>query len=432
MAPTSDGCLPIHTLLNGRRNKIPVDAIKMLVECNRDMLKVSAGDSLGLPVHAAARRYDCSPTDDIESKEAVEITKYLLEVYPESTKSRTSLGAAPLDVAILQSRESMANVLLDADPEVATAVWGDTQITSFHIACKKSSLETIQRIHELHPHLIRQPNGNQELPVHFAISGMQEPAIVGFLFQAFPESIVARDQNGRLPLHVAMGAEEPQLWLVELLMKCYPTAIHTPTNEGKYPIQLLCDNRYFPDHDPDVFRFMARQLPYSIDRCDGEGRNILHLFCRHIWHGYYDDTAIETLTKLHELSPDAIKRVSDQFGLPMHAACQAGSSVKVLNHLVRLYPESIEHNHSALGLPLHCSARHESAYGEAFEFLLEKRYEIHADDHGKFLLHTLLADKQIDQKEMLVSRLIEVCEIRRKRASTLGLVSRAKNVPLSK
>ena len=158
---------------------------------------------------------------------------------------------------------------------------------------------------------------------------------------------------------------------------------------------------------------MASQLPYSIDRCDEEGRNVLHLFCRDTWHGHRDDAAIATLTKLHELSPDAIKRVSDQFGLPIHVACKAGSSVDFLKNLISFYPESITHNHNSLGLPLHCSVRHE----HLFEFFIEKQYVSYTQTHGKFYLHALLRDGGMGQREMLATRLIEASDNRQARES---------------
>ena len=411
MVPTYDGLLPIHLLLLETCNKVTLDAIKVLVDRNRDMLKVSAGTNLGLPIHVAVRRSQ-GLIDDKRAIVEADITKYLLDVCPESTKARVSSGATALDLAILEHCQNLVDVLLDADPDVAAAVWGETQITSFHVACMHSSLETIKKIHEFHPHLIRHSNAHQKLPLHYAIFGMQEPPIIGFLVQVFPESIVAKDENGFLPLHMAVAAEDPEMWLIKILMKCYPTAIHIPTNDGKYPIQILCNSAHFGYQDQSVVRYLASQLPYSIDRCDGEGRNIFHLFCQHAWHGR-DEMAIETLTKLHELSPEAIQKNSQEFGLPIHVACRAGSSVKFLKHLIELYPESIGHNHNALGLPLHCSLRFESL----FEFFIEKQYESHTKEHGEFLLHALLQDDEMSRKEALATRLIEVSKYRQDQES---------------
>lgn len=410
MEPASDGELPIHFLLQGYTAPSK-ECVELLVECNAGMLQVAYGIFDDLPIHMACRK---SSQDDTVLKTGV----YLVEKYPESTKLRNNEGLTPLDIAVTSSRylndHALVSFLLQKDPAVAKSAGGERMMTPFHRACRSGSLEIIKKIHELYPFLIQQRDANQALPLHHAVVGNQNGDVLIFLMQTYPTAIGMANIDGFLPLHSACTSDFPTYLvdLFELLIKCFPTAIHTAGRDGRYPIQILVANPEFKRRGHKALLFLAEQLPYSISRLDAEERNAMHIFCQQDWSCEYScDEAKETLSKLNQLNADAIRHESSEFGLPIHCACVAGCCVNLLKHLINLYPESIDHRHNTLGLPLHCSTRSENK--DAFQYLLEKRYESYIENHGKFLLHALLADDEIDRKESLSKEVIQLDRARR-------------------
>ena len=407
MEPASDGKLPIHCLLQ-RYTEPSKECVELLVECNAEMLQIAYGIFDDLPIHMACRQ---SSQDDT----VFNTVMYLVDKYPESTKMRNNEGLTPLDIAILvPSNQNIVNFLIDKDPDVTKSVGGERLMTPFHRACRRGSLATIKKIHELYPFLIQQRDAHQTLPLHHAVAGGQSGEVLLFLMQTYPTAIGMASADGFLPLHSACTSDFPT-WLVnlfEVLIKCFPTAIHTPTRDGRYPIQILAANPELKCRGYNALLFLAEQLPYSISRLDAEEKNVMHIFCQHDWSREYScDEAKETLSKLNDLNADAIRHESSEFGLPIHCACRAGCSTNLLKHLIELYPESIDHRHSVLGLPLHCSTRSDNK--DAFQYLLEKRYESYVESHGNFLLHALLLDDEIDRKESLSEAVIQVDHFRR-------------------
>lgn len=89
-----------------------------------------------------------------------------------------------------------------------------------------------------------QHDENGMLPLHYAVAYGATTGVLDVLFEAFPNSIRARERNGRTPLHLAMvNAHRPASPAVIRFLLSFPGAdvVNMKDREGNLPLHMLAN-----------------------------------------------------------------------------------------------------------------------------------------------------------------------------------------------
>ena len=192
----SHGNLPLHIAC---RKGAPFEVIQGLLEHDSTTLHIANNDG-ALPIHLAC---GCDAS--------LRAIKHLVEQDPDSIRKRDGNGNLPL-----------------------------------HIACHYSTpVGAIQYLVKQDPATLHIPNSDGALPIHLACRARASLNDIKFLVEdsGGVSTLCARDNSGQLPLHSLCGSDEPELKVVECLIKTYPAALSTrTTSNGDLPVTLACES----------------------------------------------------------------------------------------------------------------------------------------------------------------------------------------------
>jgi ankyrin repeat protein len=254
---TRDGGLPLHLV----GSNTPVECAAFLVDKHPDALLVRAcGDT---PLHAA-----------LDKRASLEVVKLLVGPCPESLTVPNERGLLPL-----------------------------------HVAAKgRHPLEVIRYLANQHPpaHFVESNDG--KLPVHHALEFGSADGVIPFLLgrlppdsvpdaarfgllhravrrfpfaseevpdmaRAVPESLLARDDQGRTPLHVAI--DMCFLDLVPVLAALGPEALLARDHQGDIPLHRAIvrfnDMYELGDWPLEVLEILLEHCPLSLEVADADG-----------------------------------------------------------------------------------------------------------------------------------------------------------------
>jgi len=88
--------------------------------------------------------------------------------------------------------------------------------------------------------------------------------LVDILLEAYPDASSSSDDQGMLPLHLAVTSSSLNAQIIYLLLTAYPNGVNAKDEFGSTPIDLLAEKKSGPNYDA-VFRAMTR-VQESIER----------------------------------------------------------------------------------------------------------------------------------------------------------------------
>eukprot|EP00956_Cyclotella_meneghiniana_P037541 scaffold140284_cov40-Cyclotella_meneghiniana.AAC.6 len=205
--PDNLGFYPLHNFCSGRRtfddyvnSQVDnIDFVKFLLEHDRGAISAATPDRL-LPLHLVCRNNDC-----------YDIIKFVYDAYPEAihVKHDDGNGSTPLDDA----RDNDDFYVVD---------FFETQLAYEHQARE-----------------VLAPDVNGQLPIHLAI-GQRRVSVgtIKLMLAANPNSIIAVDNQGSTPLHLACRAGE--IDKVKYLVEVNEGILKMCNARGEYPLQIAC------------------------------------------------------------------------------------------------------------------------------------------------------------------------------------------------
>jgi ankyrin repeat protein len=124
---------------------------------------------------------------------------------------------------------------------ISSALFHRRCASSLLEACQKRppSTETIRRILDAHPELIRERDKERYLPLHWALRNKPDLQIVQYLIETWPDSIAVQDKYGRTCLHAACLCKA-QLAVVEYLIEQWPNACQVQDKDENLPLHSAC------------------------------------------------------------------------------------------------------------------------------------------------------------------------------------------------
>ncbi|KAL3861816.1 hypothetical protein ACJMK2_007833, partial [Sinanodonta woodiana] len=298
----------------------------------------------------------------------LEITKYLVEKYPDMTNEVDNCKATPAHDAASGGNVSVVQYLIDkgVDPWCRT----DTQETLLHRACLAGSLEITKYLVEKYPDMINEVDNCKRTPAHAAAGGgnvsvlqylidhgfdpwcrtaTQETLvhssclagsleITKYLVGKYPDMIRGVDNNKRTPAHYAV--ERGNVSVVQYLIDngvdpCCKTATQETLLHRSCLACILEITQYLVGKYPDMIN--------EVDNCNATPAH---------YAAYGGNVSI--LQYLIDKGIDPWCRTAKQETL-LHRACYAGR-LEMTTFLVGKYPDMINEVDICKATPSHCAS----------------------------------------------------------------------------
>ena len=109
-----------------------------------------------------------------------------------------------------------------------------------HIACRTNApVEVLALLLELDSTTLPVADHSRALPLHERCRGNVQYANVRFLVeQGGVGTLIARNQDGALPLHILCRSTNPALQTIQYLVQSWPEPLVTQTHGGQYPFMM--------------------------------------------------------------------------------------------------------------------------------------------------------------------------------------------------
>ena len=386
MASASDrGYTPLHCACHNKN--VSLELVDMLLKAAPKSVRLTTTQTKATPLHVLCTN------KDIDEVTAVEILKMLLEKYPKAAYQRCGNGVLPLHIACAERSAAFCRALVDVYPN---AVKEGHPINLVHLvlrgpfqsnngrdavdivkylldcdpsvklqrirghsllrwACKRgyddsnveAGVQIINAIYDAHPDAIYDFTNTDVLVLNRMRDEVRTFVQRELIFAREAKDVLCLqtpDENGKLPLHRAVG-NNVTLGSIKLLVKGCPLALAYTDNEGALPLHVACQHH----NSPYVVQYLIRLEPASLRDPDHGGNTALHWACRGANYA-----TIAMLLEEHD-AVSLSKRNSDK-KLPIDLLFESSEVddkenaeyVGIVFRLLQSYPET-----------LHCFKNHE-------------------------------------------------------------------------
>ena len=370
--------LPIHCLCynKGLDDTTSLDILRFMLR-NNPTLPREVGYDGNLPLHYAV------------AYKSTTFCKELIDAYPESLRVESGDGSLPILVACSGNRDDTADVIqymLEMDPELINAE-DSIGYLPIHLAAMSGSAKSIEILLKFDPDAAAATkeaiNGSRRLPLHFACSYGTNTNLssIQVLYDAYPEAILARIDNGYTPLDNARSSgNQPaidflQTQLVYAQQAQDMTAMTTIDDDGWLPLHRALKD----DASLGSIKLLMRANPAAVQVADQNGVYPVHLACE-----FSSEKVVQYLVELAE--DDTLNNVDANKDSPLHYACRGGNCNAVKYLLEANVPSVSDRNNDnklAIHLLVECGEetldRESMAYVETVQQLLLANPEVVQD-----------------------------------------------------
>ena len=284
------------------------DFCKVIISNNPDLVKIPGGEDTLLPIHAACN-LGVSHT---------ELIKFLIAQYPESVNIPDANGCYPVHSYVVSNG-------------------GRLDVLQLLLKCDEKALST--------------PNIYGDIPLHNAVKKIDSVDDVKELFNAYPQALYSKDENGDTPLDIARFFHEnmfrrrndsatPDFLQDQIDLTNQASQVITPDENGQLPIHRALQRKSAPF---GTIKLMVASNPVSVSIADYEGMIPLHIASRSV------DLRI---VKLLVESNVASLNISDSKGnFPLHHAC-LGGNCDVVNFILSQSTHGVSKRNTDGKLPI--------------------------------------------------------------------------------
>jgi ankyrin repeat protein len=148
-----------------------------------------------------------------------------------------------------------------------------------HRACMTTSvnIDEVKHIFQEYPQAIQEKDQDGRLPLHLACLNEcpEKNSLVRLLLERYADGAKCVDIDGRLPLHPHLSSmnSSEKLTVVQLLLDKYPLGSQSMDTNGSLPLHLACEYKA----DLDVVEFLLLKYEEGVKVQDKNGRLPLHL-----------------------------------------------------------------------------------------------------------------------------------------------------------
>jgi len=337
----NQGRLPIHVACENPH--ITLKVIQLLLDSWPE--SISQPDHIGsLPIHCLCAN---KGLDEVVS---VDILTLLLEAFPESVERGNSMERLPIHNAARGGKSpTFLKILVKANPQSVRIFDRVGRMLPTHSACISDNcrLDSVKYLLDIYPESIKIDTGGGWLSIHLAArsNGPQKDEIIEHLLSKDPTCASKVTENGLTPIHLACFANL-NLTTMQLLFDAYPEAVLKRDNNGNTPLEHAREYRIDIDNDDyledvldylnsqkaQVINFLQTQQSYanispeSLVVQDENGWTRLH-------HALKSKVPLGTIKLLVKKSVNTLQLADRNNVFSLHIACEF-SSVKVVQYLM--------------------------------------------------------------------------------------------------
>jgi ankyrin repeat protein len=392
------GSLPLHRVVDrqGQRYRDAtsdklLEAAQLLVETWPDAVRQR--DSKGmLPLHRAVDQDTKRTSDPVP---LVELVRLLVQTWPDSLQERDNGGYLPLHRALTRKSSGSDPVpyLVEQRPEsvrewttAAASPDGTTTYLPLHLAVLQNDQWPVRCLVVQWRESVREQCPGHGLPVHMVFRNVAPDLHMAVgLIRLWPESLLLRDANGCLPLHLAVGNSKRNVPpnVVSFMVRTGPGAVRVRDQQGRLPIHAALAEANWSS---DVAQVLVAEWPESLRERDDQGRLPLHLAAA---------ARIKSsgpMRSLVEAWPQALRERDALGQLPLHASAHSFQESSVVRYFVRQWPESVRERDNEGRLALHLAFGRRYRQEIFVQILVEPWPESvrERDSLGRLPLHVVL------------------------------------------
>jgi ankyrin repeat protein len=210
--------------------------------------------------------------------------------------------------------------------------------TLLDVACKKkgTSLGLFLLLYNAWPEALRLRNEYGRLPIHQLCCNkyLDETASIDILWCMLEiDSNLPRevDEYGCLPIHHAVCYKSTAFG--KILFDAYPESLQIRSDDGMLPIHDACSGKR--DDTADTIQYMLELDPELINADDGDGWLPIHFAAQ--------DGSTKSIEMLVKYDPDAASKETNDGNqqLPLHLACNYNTNLSSIQVLYDAYPEAV-------------------------------------------------------------------------------------------
>jgi ankyrin repeat protein len=342
------------------------------------------------------------------------VLEALLQANSFGAMDRDHHGNTPLHLLFVdfrcavssQEMDAMVQQLVAVNPALLASSINMDGSTALHMACTcpetMISSNSFVRLLQASPSCATKLNGRNQTPLLLHCQRRNATTQVAqILLQANPDALTILDgDDGWAPLHYA--ASHANVELVQYLVQTNPQAARVRTLQSFSALHLLCRQSLRLVHLP-AMDALLRADPDSVLQQDApHSYTPLHLLCRS------PRLDPEFAKRLVQTNPHAAAIPDADNYLPLHHACDIGSSFEIVSLLLQTYPEaacqSTRKQDSALSLACACNQSVETV-----RLLIDANHHalLLKNDYGFCALHCVCRAYQ--PRMGIVQALLEAC-----------------------
>eukprot|EP00984_Skeletonema_dohrnii_P014151 scaffold5922_cov109-Skeletonema_dohrnii-CCMP3373.AAC.4 len=306
-----------------------------------------------MPIHQLCCNHD------LDDAIALEILKFLIDKSPQSVRHADNDGDLPIHFACdgLKSPE-FCRLLIESYPG-SERIKNSSGMLPLHLACQSGTVATVKYLLEIYPDGIHDESEDGN-PIYLAIMGLRDrkdseiaAKMAELLLSCNPNLTVATLggvvwESGCTPLHLACENTHVTLNIVQRLVDAHPDSVRQEDDEGWMPLHYLCDNDELDDMvSVEILRLLLEKYQGSVRHVNNVGHLPIHVACGR------NSRSPDFCRELIEAYP-ASARIAKGAVLPLHCACQSGTSATV-KYFVDNYPEHIYVSDDDTCYPIFCA-----------------------------------------------------------------------------
>ena len=314
--------------------------------------------------------------------DSLEVLKFVLR-HSSSQKTlslKDASGSLPLHYACLNyaSRPDIIKLLLDAYPQAAHETYHARELPlHLLVGSENASSASVQLLLDAYKESVSASDLYGNLAIHHALSNKNVSfEVIQVLIQANHTYTYRPNGDGESPLHIACRNVVKSFEVIQLLVQSSPNVLRMEDKYRNIPLFFACMNRstsvevikLLIDTDPSTCEM--KKVWHYLNGIDGVisvggGDLPIHMACQ-------SGSSIETVTALIDKYPDCVKVLGQDQNLPIHCACEYNAPFDVIRLLVSLYPESLVMVNCKNETPLFLACDSKTARKEVIMFLLDK------------------------------------------------------------
>jgi hypothetical protein len=191
---------------------------------------------------------------------------------------------ACLEVFLLMIQSEPSTLrMIQSEPSTLNAFWANRVVTALQFACtlENTPSAVIKILLQAAPYLASIRDNQQRVPLHLACLHRNNSVTIRLLIEAFPDGCSTQDVDGCTPLHLACLPTKMILENIRALVESNPHTVSVKAKDGKTPFHRACK----ACASMDILNLFVQANPTTMTERDQNGKLPLYYYYSNILSG---------------------------------------------------------------------------------------------------------------------------------------------------